>query len=129
MANAAPKSATLFPHVAGCVDDLAVIRSLHTDHSNHYNATLGMHTGSFAFARPSIGSWVSYGLGTENRNLPSFVAIAPAQTYAGTQVYASDFLPGAHQGTLVVPGPEPVANVAPRIARNRQRTRTRGARG
>lgn len=110
----------LFPHVAGCVDDIALIRSMHTDHSNHYNATLGMHTGSFAFARPSIGSWVSYGLGAENRNLPSFVVLAPAQTYAGTQVYASDFLPGAHQGTLVVPGAEPVANVAPRVPLDRQ---------
>lgn len=110
----------LFPHVAECVDDIALIRSMHTDHSNHYNATLGMHTGSFAFARPSIGSWLSYGLGTENRNLPSFVVIAPAQTYAGSQVYASDFLPGAHQGTLVVPGAEPVANIAPRIPATRQ---------
>ena len=90
---------TLFPHVAECVDEIALIRSMHTDHSNHYNATLGMHTGSFAFARPSLGAWASYGLGTENRNLPSFVTIAPAQTYAGTQVYASDFLPGAHQST------------------------------
>jgi hypothetical protein len=111
---------TLFPHVAQCVDDLALIRSMHTSHSNHYNATLGMHTGSFAFARPSIGSWVSYGLGTENRNLPSFMVIAPAQTYAGTQVYASDFLPGAHQGTLVIPGSEPVANVRPRLPMKRQ---------
>jgi len=112
---------SLFPHVAGCVDDIAVIRSMHTSHSNHYNATLGMHTGSFAFARPSIGSWVTYGLGTLNRNLPGFVVIAPHQTYAGTQVYASDFLPGAHQGTLVVPGAEPVANVAPRVPADRQR--------
>lgn len=111
---------TLFPHVAECVDDIALIRSMHTDHSNHYNATLGMHTGSFAFARPSVGAWVSYGLGTDNRNLPSFVTIAPAQTYAGTQVYASDFLPGAHQGTLVVPGSEPVANVTPRVGRSQQ---------
>ena len=111
---------TLFPHMAGCVDDLAVVRSMFTSHSNHYNATLGMHTGSFAFARPSIGSWVSYGLGTLNRNLPSFVVIAPKQTYAGTQVYASDFLPGAHQGTLVVPGAEPVADIAPRTPVDRQ---------
>lgn len=110
----------LFPHVGSCMDDIALIRSMHTDHSNHYNATLGMHTGSFAFARPSLGSWVSYGLGTENRNLPSFVVIAPAQTYAGTQIYASDFLPGAHQGTLVVPGAEPVANIRPRIPASRQ---------
>lgn len=112
---------TLFPHVATCVDDIALIRSMHTSHSNHYNATLGMHTGSFAFARPSLGSWVSYGLGTENRNLPGFVVIAPKQTYAGTQVYSNDFLPAAHQGTLVVPGNEPVANVQPRVDANRQR--------
>jgi hypothetical protein len=111
----------LFPHVGRCVDDIALIRSMHTSHSNHYNATLGMHTGSFAFSRPSIGSWVTYGLGTLNRNLPGFVVIAPAQTYAGTQVYASDFLPGAYQGTLVVPGSEPVANVSPRIPADRQR--------
>ncbi|MFM8291762.1 MAG: DUF1501 domain-containing protein [Planctomycetia bacterium] len=111
----------LFPHVAGCVDDIALIRSMHTSHSNHYNATLGMHTGSFTFARPSIGAWVTYGLGTLNRNLPGFVVIAPQQTYAGTQVYASDFLPGANQGTLVVPGAQPVANVAPRVPEDRQR--------
>lgn len=112
---------TLFPHVATCVDDIAVIRSMHTSHSNHYNATLGMHTGSFAFSRPSIGSWVSYGLGTENRNLPGFVVIAPRQTYAGSQVYASDFLPASHQGTLVVPGAEPIANLKSRVPVDRQR--------
>lgn len=112
---------SLFPHVGRCMDEVALIRSMHTDHSNHYNATLGMHTGAFAFARPSLGAWVSYGLGTMNKNLPSFITIAPAQTYAGTQVYASDFLPGAHQGTLVVPGPEPIANVRPRIESARQK--------
>ncbi len=111
---------TLFPHIASCVDDIALIRSMHTSHSNHYNATLGMHTGSFAFARPSIGSWVSYGLGTENQNLPSFVVIAPQQTYAGTQVYANDFLPGAHQGTLVRPGAAPIADVRPRVSADQQ---------
>lgn len=112
---------SLFPHMASCVDDIALIRSMHTSHSNHYNATLGMHTGSFTFSRPSIGSWVTYGLGSLNRNLPGFVVIAPKQTYAGTQVFASDFLPGAYQGTLVVPGAEPVANVAPRVPVDRQR--------
>ena len=104
----------LFPQIATCVDDLAVIRSMHTSHSNHYNATLGMHTGSFNQSRPSIGSWLTYGLGTVNQNLPGFVVIASRQTYAGTQVYASDFLPGAHQGTLVLPGGEPIRNVSPR---------------
>jgi hypothetical protein len=118
--NCGTEVSSLFPHVGSCMDEIALIRSMHTDHSNHYNATLGMHTGSFAFARPSIGAWVSYGLGTFNKNLPSFITIAPAQTYAGTQVYASDFLPGAHQGTLVVPGSEPIANVNPRISTDRQ---------
>jgi hypothetical protein len=105
----------LFPRLADRIDDVALIRSMHTGHSNHYNATLGMHTGSFAAARPSIGSWVSYGLGTPNRNLPSFLVLAPQMPYAGTQVWAADFLPGVHQGTRVVPGAEPVANLARRV--------------
>ena len=78
-----------------------------------------MHTGSFTFARPSIGSWVSYGLGTVNRNLPSFVVLAPHSPYAGAQVWGSDFLPGSHQGTLVVPGAEPVANLQRRTPTSR----------
>jgi len=80
-----------------------------------------MHTGSFAVSRPSIGSWVTYGLGTINQNLPGFVVIAPRQTYAGTQVYSNDFLPAVNQGTLVVPGTEPVANVKPRLTTVKQR--------
>jgi len=101
----------LFPHTRRIVDDLCVIRSMESDHTNHYEATLEIHTGSFTFARPSIGSWVSYGLGTENQNLPSFVAIAPKAPYAGTQTWGSDFLPGCHQGTHIVPGPIPIANM------------------
>jgi len=65
-------------------------------------------------ARPSMGSWVSYGLGTENRNLPSFMVLAPHTPYAGMQVWASDFLPAEHQGTWVVPGAEPIANMTRR---------------
>ncbi len=106
----------LFPHVRGVVDDLCVIRSLESNHTNHYEGTLGMHTGSWSFARPSIGAWISYGLGTENRNLPSFVVIAPRPPYAGTQTWGCDFLPGCHQGTHVVPGPVPIANVARRTS-------------
>ncbi len=105
----------LFPHMAQQVDDMTIIRSMHTSHSNHYNATLGMHTGSFAFARPSIGAWLSYGLGTVNQNLPSFLVLAPQMPYAGTQVWASDFLPGEHQGTRVMPGAEPIANLGRRV--------------
>jgi hypothetical protein len=103
----------LFPHVRSVADELCIIRSMCTDHTNHYESTLGMHTGSFNFARPSVGAWVSYGLGTENRNLPSFVVITPASPYAGAQTWGSDFLPGCHQGTLITPGPEPVANLRP----------------
>jgi hypothetical protein len=103
----------LFPHVRGVVDELCVVRSLCTDHTNHYESTLGMHTGSFNFARPSLGAWVSYGLGTENRNLPSFVVIAPQPPYAGTQTWGADFLPGCHQGTHLTPGPVPIANLRP----------------
>jgi hypothetical protein len=101
----------LFPHMAECVDEIALIRSMETSHQNHYNATLGMHTGSFTFARPSLGAWVSYGLGTENANLPSFVVLAPEAPYAGSQVWASDFLPACHQGTRVIPGGEPIPNL------------------
>ncbi len=112
---------TLFPHMAGVIDDLAVIKSMYADHSNHYNATLGMHTGSFNQARPSIGAWLSYGLGTMNQNLPSFMVIAPRTPYAGSQVWASDFLPGSHQGTLVTPGPEPMRNIRALTSKTDQR--------
>ena len=105
----------LFPHVRDVIDDICVIRSLESNHTNHYEGTLGMHTGSWTFARPSIGAWVSYGLGTENRNLPSFLVIAPAAPYAGAQTWGSDFLPGCHQGTHVVPGPTPIPNIRPRV--------------
>jgi len=106
----------LFPFVRGVVDDLCVIRSMESNHTNHYEGTLGIHTGSWTFARPSIGAWVSYGLGTENRNLPSFMVIAPFAPYAGAQTWGSDFLPGCHQGTHVVPGPTPIPNMRPRVA-------------
>jgi hypothetical protein len=109
----------LFPNIAERVDDIAFIRSMHTSHQNHYNATLGIHTGSFQFARPSMGAWVSYGLGTENANLPSYVVLAPQSPYAGSQVWASDFLPACHQGTRVIPGGEPIPNLA-RRGRNEQ---------
>ena len=111
----ASRSATCSRTSAQCVDDLCVIRSLKSDHTNHYEATLRIHTGSFTFARPSVGAWVSYGLGTLNRNLPSFVVIAPNVPYAGDQTWGSDFLPGCHQGTRVVPGPEPIADIHRRL--------------
>ncbi len=64
------------------------------DHNDHFQATLGIHTGSVTFKRPSVGSWVAYGLGTENQNLPCYVVLAPEMPYAGSQIWSSDFLPG-----------------------------------
>ncbi len=104
----------LFPHLRECMDDICVIKSLHGNDNEHYNATLGMHTGSFFFSRPSLGSWVSYGLGTMNQKLPSFIALAPQMPYAGTQIFNNDFLPAYHQGVRVIGGREPIANLARR---------------
>ena len=98
----------LFPNMAECVDDLCVIRSMRGDHNDHFQATLGIHTGSVTFKRPSVGSWVTYGLGTENQNLPCFVVLAPDMPYAGSQIWSSDFLPGVYSGTRITSGPEPV---------------------
>ncbi len=105
----------LFPYVGDVIDETCVIRSMTTDHIAHYEATLGMHTGSFSFARPSMGSWVSYGLGTENKNLPSFVVITGATPYARGQNWNNDFLPGCHQGLQVFPGTTPIANMNRRV--------------
>ncbi len=101
----------LFPHLRQCMDDICLIRSMKSDDNEHYQATLAMHTGSFFFSRPSIGSWVSHGLGTLNQNLPSFVVIAAGSPYAGTQIFNNDFLPAYHQGVRVIPGKEPIANL------------------
>jgi hypothetical protein len=107
----------LFPYLRDQMDDICLIRSMKSDDNEHYQATLAMHTGSFFFSRPSIGSWVSYGLGTVNNNMPSFVVLAQHLPYAGTQVYANDFLPAYHQGVRVVPGAEPIPNLDRRTRR------------
>jgi len=101
----------LFPETGEVIDDVCMINSMQNINGDHFGATIGIHTGSATFNRPSIGSWVSYGLGTENRNLPSFMVIAPGLPYAGGQNWGSDFLPVTHQGTRIVPGDTPVANM------------------
>jgi hypothetical protein len=101
----------LFPHVRELMDDICLIKSMKSDDNEHYQATLAIHTGSFFFSRPSLGAWVSYGLGTMNQNLPSFMVLAQHLPYAGTQVYANDFLPAYHQGVRVVPGPMPIPDL------------------
>ena len=101
----------LLPNVARCVDDLCVIRSLHVDNINHSGAALQMCTGDQAFSRPSMGSWLVYGLGTENQNLPGFVVICPAPVFQGAQLWSSSFLHSAYQGTLVRDLNNPIANL------------------
>ena len=109
----------LFPHLREMMHEVCVIRSMKTDHNEHFQGTLGMHTGSVTFKRPCMGSWVSYGLGTENQNLPSFIVLAPYLPYAGGQVWSSDFLPAVHQGTRVIPGSEPIPDLARRSPSDR----------
>lgn len=89
----------IFPYVAGCVDDLCIINSMHCSNSRHGGALLELHTGSDTFVRPSMGSWITYGLGTENRDLPGFITICPTLTHGGVNAYNSAFLPADYQGT------------------------------
>jgi hypothetical protein len=103
----------LFPRLRTQADHLCVLRTLHTDIVEHFQATLAMHTGSPTIPLPSIGSWLSHGLGTENPNLPPFVVLAEHLPYAGAQVWDCNFLPPDHQGVRIVPGPEPVAHLRP----------------
>ena len=102
----------LLPGMASCIDDICVIRSMVADNINHTGAALQMCTGEQAFSRPSMGSWLTYGLGTENQNLPGFVVVSPAAVFQGAQLWASSFLPSAYQGTLVRDLNHPIANLA-----------------
>jgi hypothetical protein len=110
----------LLPHLGSCIDDVCVIRSLAADNINHANACLQMTTGEQVFSRPSLGSWVLYGLGSESRNLPGFVAVT-----AGGQdgaLWGSSFLPAAYQGTRIADLKRPIANLGnPRLSPDRQR--------
>ncbi len=92
----------LFPHVGSCADDICVIRSMHTDIPNHEPSLLMMNTGHIQPGRPSLGSWLTYGLGTENRNLPGFVVLCPEQpTVIGPPLWSNAWLPAIHQGTFI----------------------------
>lgn len=91
----------LYPEVAGCLEDLCVIRSMYTDNPNHEPALLMMNSGNMQPIRPSMGSWITYGLGTENQNLPGFVALCPGKPVVGPQLWSNSFLPGIYQGTHI----------------------------
>jgi hypothetical protein len=103
------------PHLAGCADELAVIRSCKADSVNHPQAVYQMNTGSVLMGKPSLGSWVAYGLGTENRDLPAFVVLPdPAGGIkGGPPAYSAGFLPASHQGTVMRSGSRPILDLAP----------------
>lgn len=99
----------LFPHLAEHADRLCVIRSMHTEGSAHGEALLNLHTGHSNLVRPSVGAWVSYGLGAESDSLPAFITISPPRGHGGVQNYGSAFLPAIHQGTAIGAAEIPIA--------------------
>ena len=104
----------LFPHVATCVDDLAIIRSMVSNFSEHTNANYFMHTGNGLQGRPSHGSWVTYGLGSESQDLPGFVVLnCGLIPPGGLDCFNSGFLPASYQGSVFKSGASSVANIQP----------------
>ncbi len=91
----------LFPNVAKHIDDLCILRSVHGTNPAHGGALLKLHTGTDQFVRPSMGSWVVYGLGTENQNLPAFVTVCPTLAHGGVNNWGAAFLPARCQGTPI----------------------------
>ena len=115
------------PHIAECVDDMAVIRSCHGNGLNHSNGVCQMNTGAIIGGRPSLGAWVSYGLGTENHNLPAFVVMEdnPGKVVNGPRNWSAGFMPATYQGTALVGGTQPIPNLQnPRgISQQRQQAK------
>ena len=104
----------LFPHIASCADDLAVIRSMKADLPVHSTGVLFLHTGSNNAGRPSLGSWVNYGLGSENRNLPGFVVLSfGVVPCGGLENFSSGFLPADQQATFFAADGTPIENIVP----------------
>jgi hypothetical protein len=102
----------LFPCLARHADRLAVVRSMHTEGAAHGEALLRLHTGQANLVRPSVGAWVSYGLGCESEDLPAFITISPPRGHGGAQNYGSAFLPAIHQGTAIGSAETPIAQAA-----------------
>jgi hypothetical protein len=91
----------LLPHLGNCIDDLCILRSLHTDNPNHGPALFQMNNGTISPTRPSMGSWLTYGLGSENDDLPGYVVLCPGRPVRFTELWTSAFLPGEYQGTYI----------------------------
>ncbi len=91
----------IFPHVGSCIDDICVLRSMHTTTPNHEPGLFMMNSGVQQPIRPSLGSWLTYGLGSENQNLPGFVVLCPGKPVVGPALWSNSFLPGIYQGTHI----------------------------
>ena len=115
----------LFPHVGKVVDEIAVVRSLHTDSFNHDPAVMFMNTGSVRCGRPAMGSWLSYGLGSENSDLPSFIVLVSGQNRQPLldSYWGAGFLPSKHQGTTFRTSGDPVLHITnpPGVSRSERR--------
>ena len=98
----------LYPHLSGHADKLCFLKSMTTDVPNHSQAVLQMHTGSFRFPRPSVGAWMTYGLGSEAEDLPGYLVLSPVNRDGGVQNYASAFLPSRYQATRIGAEGQPI---------------------
>ncbi len=104
----------LFPHIAGCMDDIAVIRSMKAELPLHSTGVLLLHTGHNRAGRPSLGSWMSYGLGSENENLPGYVVLSFGHVpVGGMEALGSGFLPANHEATVIRAEGAPIENIVP----------------
>jgi hypothetical protein len=112
----------LFPEVAKHVDDLCLLSGMHTEGQSHGQAVLQLHTGAQILTRPSVGAWVTYGLGSENQSLPGFVTICPTRGHGGVQNYGNAFLPAAYQGTAIGTANTPASSAQIRNIANSQLT-------
>ena len=114
-----------YPHLAECADDLCLLRGCHGDSVNHPQSVYQMNTGSVLMGRPSLGSWLAYGLGTENNNMPAYAVLPDPEgaPKGGPPAWGSAFLPAKYQGTLMRAGAEPILNLKPHesISRREQR--------
>lgn len=114
----------LFPHIATCVDDIAVIRSMKADLPIHSTGVLLLHTGHNLAGRPSLGSWMSYGLGSENENLPGYVVLSFGHVpVGGMEALGSGFLPSNHEATIVRADGAPIENIVPADSPTRQQAK------
>ena len=110
-----------FPNLARCADDLCLLNGMTTGNPGHQAAVVALHTGSETFVRPSMGAWITYGLGTEGADLPGYITMDPISDLGGAGNYGSAFLPATFQGTRLSTGGSGIPNLQPRAGAAQQR--------